>query len=304
MVDFRRARLMRPGISLQLLAALAVIAGHQIAGAECRLPSGETSIVASVSGAGALALESGETLILSGLVPPEAGPIVDENWPPRAAARTELEHLVAGKAVLVAPGARRTDRYGNRLGQVFAKSAADAEPVWVQGELIAAGLARAAALETGEPCLADMLALEAAARADKRGNWSTGVFLDHDAGELFTLRRLHDTFQSIVGIVESIDRGRGPPALILRSTTGPNGAPDRATDDGFRAELPDLRGRRTRQARGANLTGLVGRKVRVRGWLEGLRHAHIVLADEELIEVLDPPPAGPDPAGHNEARPP
>ncbi|MFX4493817.1 hypothetical protein ABTA45_20195, partial [Acinetobacter baumannii] len=79
------------------------------------------------------------------------------------ATRAELEHLVIGKAVLIAPAPHRTDRYGNRQGQAFLTSGAGAEPVGVQGELIAAGLARAAAIEAGKPCLPDMLALEAAA---------------------------------------------------------------------------------------------------------------------------------------------
>jgi len=253
---------------------------------ECAPDSGstafvaQTAIVAQVSGATSLKLESGETIVLAGIMAPVAGPVADETWPPRITSRAGLDRLVTGKTVTIAKDGRRTDRYGNIVAHLFTSGDGNSEQTWVEGELIAGGLARAAVLEAGDPCLDDMLTLESAARSDKRGHWATGIFGDRDAGDLYALRRLHDTFQSVTGTLDHIDSTHPTPALVLKGETS-------KSDEGFNVELAPngQKGKRPRSS--ATYESLIGKRLRVRGWIEGRAHAYLVVADPRLIEIIE-----------------
>jgi len=273
-------------VSGAFLAASLVIAANA---AECVQGTSTTAIVAAATSASTLRLENGQTVVLAGIAPPQSGPVPDEAWPPREAARAELDRLVTGKSVTVVSGGRRTNRYGDLAGHVFLTTPANSERIWIEGELIAAGLARAAALDGTESCLEDMLALESAARTDKRGNWGSGIFADRDAGDVYALKRLHDTFQTVTGIVERVEDGYGVRALILTAAdpNGPPAKPGAAGRESLRAEVPAPSGRSRRASHASGFEGLIGRRVRVRGWLQGGARPRIPLADVRLIETVD-----------------
>ena len=85
-------------------------------------------------------LDDGTEVVLIGALPPytiDTSPEVEQKWPPAELSRTALEKLVAGKAVELAFGGRRLDRYGRQLAHVFLQVGADR--VWVQGDLIRHG---------------------------------------------------------------------------------------------------------------------------------------------------------------------
>lgn len=274
-------------MGLRLAAALAGLLAAQLLtlpGLACGLSGGELGVVTSVESADTLKLQSGGTVVLIGALPPELALDAQTPWPPVETSRAELERLVLGKTIETVTSGRRFDRYGRMLAQVFVNDAlVETEPgsgrQWVQGELIAGGLARAYALPGSVACLDEMLSLEAAARSDRRGHWASGVFADRDASDLRALRGLRDTFATLEGVVARIDKVRGQPALAFTSGASESGS-------GLRAIMtsndhPHGSGSQR------NLDGLVGQRVRVRGWIERPSRPSVTLFDPRLIELLE-----------------
>ena len=245
----------------------------------CELEAGTRAVVTKAVSADSLLLQGGETVVLAGALAPQSGPLNDDSWPPRETTRAELERLAGGKMVEIVAAGRRLDRYGRVMAQVFIAGDTEGgtERQWVQGELIAAGLSRAYALASGAECLEEMLALETAARGDRRGHWGSGVFEDRDGSDERGLRRLSDTFQSVEGVVERVETMRGQPVLVFAGG-GESG--------GFRAAMAvSKEGRRSSSSR-RTIEGLMGARVRVRGWIEPRQRPLVLLADPRLIEVI------------------
>jgi len=267
----------------------------------CSLSGGKVGIVASIDSATSLKLQTGETVVLAGAQPSKAWPINTESWLPEVNMQSELARLVEGKTVEVVTVDRRYDRYGRLLAHVFVQLPdPSSERLWVQGELIAAGLARAYALQGTVACLDEMLALEAAARADQRGFWGIrGVFADHDATDVRTLHRLHDTFQSVVGMVARVEKLRGQPAVVFE---GPDHQEFYAL---LAAGVGGGRSGPRHVSRGASFEGLAGKRVRVRGWIENRTRPFLVLTDPRLIELVEEPVTNsPPPPADADASPP
>ena len=271
-------------VFMAYLLALAASGAHA-----CELEAGTRAVVIRVESAETLVLHGGETVVLAGALAPQSGPTNDDAWPPRQTTRAELERLAAGKTVDIATTGRRFDRYGRLIAQVFIAADAGAERQWLQGELIAAGLSRAYALHGTSACLDEMLALEQAARADRRGHWASSVFEDRDVGNDRLLRSLRDTFQSVEGIVDRVETVRGQPSLVFAS---------RGEGNGFRATLAAAgkqEGSRSPSSR-KFIESLAGARVRVRGWIEPRQRPFIVLSDPRLIEIIAAAPVVSDAA--------
>ena len=268
----------------------------------CTVHHEENRVVASISSTSELALETGERVKLLGVHVPAAL---------EADARTALEAIV-GRPVDIAAAGRRKDRYGRWLAQVFAvdqvrpkqspttPTDATAEPAskrWVQGELVASGLARAAAIPGNATCLDELIKAEAAARAQGQGHWANGGFRDRDASAVFDLAALADTFQTVTGEILTVSEERDGGSVILKfasaldalaradEVTGRPHQPQR--NRAFKVVIPahvsfdlgqpaeatsttkNLRSRSRDASRETrNWQPLVGAEVRVRGWIE------------------------------------
>ncbi|MEZ5909561.1 MAG: thermonuclease family protein [Hyphomicrobiaceae bacterium] len=266
--------------------------------ADCRLERGARKGVVRVVDAATLLLDDRTEVRLIGALTEDmaavpgspARPETDGLPPPQlpaSLARRLLGDLALGRTVELFHSGSRSDRYGRLPAQVVAIS--NGERVWLQGALVARGLARAYALADHAGCLAPLIRLEAAARAQKLGLWANAAYAVRPAWRTGELRRYRHTFQLVEGRVQRVSHGKGQTYL--------NFGRDWRSDFTItiRAGV-----RRTLAAAGIDLTRLQGRVVRVRGWLIQRNGPLIEISQAEELEVVEDtdatfPPRRPEP---------
>lgn len=166
-------------------------------------------------------------------------------------------------------GGARADRHGRRLAHLH-----DGElGTWLQAAMLLAGMARVYSFSDNRACVAEMLSLEAQARAERRGIWSHPFYAVRDHRQA---GRHLESFQLVEGTVLDAARVRGRVYLNFghdwrRDFTITIGSPAR---------------RLFRQA-GLDPLGLEGRTVRARGWLRRFNGPLIEVSHPEQIEILD-----------------
>ena len=178
-----------------------------------------------------------------------------------------LERLVDGKSVDMRYGCARRDRHGRHLAQLYTP-----DGTWVQGALLAGGFARVYSFPDNRAVVGEMLALEGQARSHRRGIWADPfyrVLTPDEAG------RHLDTFQLVEGKVQNVAVVRGRAYLKFGA--------DWRTDFTVAIEPADMRA--FREA-GLDPRALVGRRVRVRGWLKSMNGPMIQATHPEQIEIL------------------
>jgi endonuclease YncB( thermonuclease family) len=180
-----------------------------------------------------------------------------------------LKGLVENRQVTVhvLPVAR--DRGGRTLAHLIRD-----DGVWIEAELVRAGLALVAPTTDTEMFAADLLAIEQDARAHGRGMWADEVFAARQAD---APRLAHDTasYRVVEGrVLETARRGDN---IYL------NFGADYRTD--FTVTIP-----RTSLAAfaayGIKPQDLTGQKVRVRGWITQYRGPAMELTTPAALEVL------------------
>jgi hypothetical protein len=209
-----------------------------------------------------LRLAGGREVRLSAIEPP-GGPF-------DAAAAGVLAELALGREVELRYGGLRADRYGRATAQVF--TLADA-PVWLQGELVGRGLARVSGFREDRSCLAMLLDHERAARGAGLGLWPTQPPIDADAP---VLGEVDGQYVLVEGLVISL--GRRERTVYL------NFGYDWSRDFTVSFSAADAR---VFENGGAVLDDLVGRRVRIRGWLTQRDGPWIRIDHPEQIEILD-----------------
>jgi micrococcal nuclease len=142
------------------------------AGAAEALASEVPAAVAEVVAGDELRLVDGRAVRLAGIrVPSGDAPRLAE------AAQAELRALLDGQRVRLASAEVPLDRYGRLVAQIER-----GDGLWLQGALLERGLAQVQT-RPGEAARADqMLAIERAARAARRGLWADGAFMVREAG--------------------------------------------------------------------------------------------------------------------------
>ncbi|MEI7933083.1 MAG: thermonuclease family protein, partial [Alphaproteobacteria bacterium] len=181
-------------------------------------------------------------------------PLADE-------ARALLAGAVLGKPVTLLYGGLKRDRYERALAHVRV----DAGRRWMQGEILAAGLARVRTYPDSRAMAAEMLEAEAEARRAGKGLWALDaykVLLPYECPG-------KSGFQIIEGKVSKVAVGGG--AVLLDFLSG-----------GARAEIPRFVSADFAAA-GHALEGLKDRLVRIRG---PLRDGVIRLDHPETLELL------------------
>ncbi|MFM1813610.1 MAG: hypothetical protein RLZ98_305 [Pseudomonadota bacterium] len=257
------------------IAAASIAAPDAFADPACALDVTERQMAVAVLDGETMRLADGREVLLAGILAPHALDAVakTDNWQPADEARSALTRLVEGKDVELAP-AGAPDRYGRIPAHVFLADAVSRP--WVQGAMLAQGNARAYALAARQPCLVEMLAAEASARAANRGIWAKAAYAVRSGRQARALERLRGTFQVVEGRV--LSSGRTKQRVYLNF--GRNRWRDFAVSVGLGA-LP----------RGLESSSLEGRTIRVRGWIVGHRGPLIELPDMRLMEVLQEAPA-------------
>lgn len=217
-----------------------------------------------------LALDDGRELRLAAIFTVKAASGAEDG--PRAAlaaaARALLDELGAGRILDLAFDTQRGDRYGRVLAH-----AVNEHGVWLQGEMLRAGLARVATSRDMRAGAAQMLALEDEARQKRRGMWGSPAWRVRDS-DAVTARDV-DSFQIVRGTVRSV--------ATIKGRTYLNFGEDWRSD--FTVAIASAAAKLCR-ANGLDPAALAGKSLRVRGWIRLQNGPSIELSHPEQIEVL------------------
>jgi micrococcal nuclease len=226
--------------------------------------------VAEVIDGETLRLTDGRILRLAGIMVPTRAAGGDNRYAEAASRAVAL--LVGDRPVLFAFGARRMDRHGRFMAQVWQVSDDGSAGAWLQGALLADGFARVATTPDNLLMVPEMLRLEDETRRARRGLWGDPgyrVRTPEDAGEAL------DSFQVVEGRVLAV--------AIRRRIGYLNFGADYRTD--FTLSL-DAEALRLMWQANLDPMALQGIRVRARGWLRSFNGPLIEITHPEQIEVL------------------
>ncbi|TCS63666.1 endonuclease YncB(thermonuclease family) [Varunaivibrio sulfuroxidans] len=249
------------------------------------LPRGLTAghggrVVAVVDG-DTLRLDDGRTVRLAGIQAPQLPGVRDGGprgraraprgdvapWPLADAAKKALAALAQGKFFALYFAGRRRDRYGHLLAQVVGR-----DGVWLQGRMLALGLARVYPFADNRTVTKTLYARERVARAARRGIWA----------QAFYAPRRPDTAQADIGSFQVVE-GRVRAVAVVRGTAYLNFGVNWRND--FTVKIPKKALKKYHDVHGDPLT-LKDRTVRVRGWIGSENGPMIVLTHPEALEVV------------------
>jgi endonuclease YncB( thermonuclease family) len=259
-----------------LVVALAVTAALPVAADACDgLVRGPKGIVTSVTDGDTLLLDSGLVIRLIGTQAPKL-PLGREGfptWPKADQAKDALEALTLGKPVQLFYGGARVDRYGRALGQLFVAG----EPqVWVQGEMIAEGMARVYSFPDNRACVGELLAMEAGARVNRVGIWTDPYYSVRRADRPADLLRREGRYELVEGRVLLAERSG---ALVYLNF-------GRFWKEDFTVTID---AGALRDFGKVDPLALEGALIRVRGWVEVRDGPRLEVTHPEQIEVLSGP---------------
>jgi endonuclease YncB( thermonuclease family) len=213
-----------------------------------------------------LALSDGRELRLIGISAPKSmsrGPV----YAVAEAARQELDRLAAGRTLTLYVGGRDRDRHRRILAHAVAE-----DGTWLQGAMLAAGLARVETFADNRARAGEMLAAEAAARSARRGIWAEPRYrvLTPEQAD-----RIRDAYQIVEGRVVRVSEEKGRYELEF-------------TPDGKRGFIVAIPSRQRAEFRAAGLdpAALAGAGLRVRGWIHRRLGPQLVASHPEQIERL------------------
>jgi micrococcal nuclease len=186
-------------------------------------------------------------------------------WPLGEESKRALAALVQDRAVTLHYGGARQDRHGRALAHLVRE-----DGLWIQGRMLREGLTRVYTFADNRAIASDLLALEQAARAAKRGIWSHPFYAIRTPEEA---AKLIGTFQIVEGRVMAVAK-KGERTYL-------NFGADWKSD--FTVALDADAQRLVAQAR-LDPRRLEGRTVRVRGWLIARNGPMIELTHPEALE--------------------
>jgi len=233
------------------------------------LPGTEIARVTGIVDGDTVVLADGRQVRLVGIQAPKLplGRAEFKVWPLAEAAKAALSTLSLGREMRLAYGGRRGDRHGRVLAHLI-----DNAGGWVQGALLERGMARVYSFQDNRALVPEMLALETAARNNRRGIW---------ADPFYAIRTPEEADQYL-GRFELI-QGRVRDVAIVRGRVYLNFGADWRTD--FTANLaPKVR--RLFESEQIDPLSYRGRIVRVRGWLKSWNGPMVDITHPEQIEVI------------------
>ena len=253
------------------LIVLPLVASVQAAGLPDALEPGGSGRVVEVIDGDTVVLDDGREVRLVGTQAPKL-PLGRPNfptWPFAEEAKQALEDLVLGQEVILGYGGQAMDRHGRVLAHLFRAG----DDTWIQGAMLADGMARVYTFPDNRSMIPEMLAQERAARAEERGIWALDYYAVRDAQSLE--ESAEDTFQVVEGRVVEV--------ASVRDRTYLNFGADYRTD--FTIVI-DRDGLGAFEDVGFDLEALEGSDVRVRGWIDVYNGPMIAVTHPEQIEVL------------------
>lgn len=241
----------------------------------CAFAAAEDDAVAAVEETGDVVLASGRRARLLDVRWTSLDDTADAAATPQAVsarpgALAWLRTLRAVRVTTLSAGA--VDRWNRSPAVLAVPSGGPAAPVDVAELLVAEGLALVDAGERDRLCRPELLAVEASARAARRGVWRDRP---HRALDLEGLGRQAGRFTAIEGRVVSVGE--------RRERTYLNFGRDFAKD--FAVVLPKRSWAALKEA-GHSASSLRGRLVRVRGVVEVRRGPSVEVTAADMVEVL------------------
>jgi len=250
--------------------------------AACELKPGPTRSVVRVIDAETVQLDDGRQVRLIGALAPHSPDLGNDAdlWMPDENAVTALRALVLGRTVELGYGGRKQDRYGRQLAHLFLNR--DGRRVWVQGELLSNGFARAYGLPGSYACIRELLAHEQVARDAHAGLWTNGAYAIRNAKRSRVLLRERNTYQIVVGTVARVK--------VTRARTYLDFGKDWRKDFSVGVDTKILR---ANPEWAETLASLEGRRVEVRGWIDYSFGPFIRIEDPSQIAVIEESLPGP-----------
>jgi len=253
----------------KLICLLLVVTRPAWAGPSA-LPDGGQARVTRVIDGDTIVLEDGRQVRLVGIQAPKLplGRPDFKPWPLGKEAKARLQTLIKGQDVQLRLGTNPEDRHGRVLAHVVRVS----DGLWLQGALLAAGLARVYTFPDNRILASEMLALERQARTDAIGLWALPYYAVRGADNVH-----HDigSFQVVEDRV--VDVAKVKKRIYL------NFGADWRSD--FTVKIK-ARYETLFQAAGVDLLALKGRRVRVRGWVKDQNGPMIELDHPERLEFI------------------
>lgn len=272
--------LLRPDLLKRLFVTslLVALAGvHPAFAQSCEtLEAGPSGRVVSISDGDTVDLDTGLTVRLVGIQAPKLplGREGFEAWPLGDEAKALITDLVLGETVTLHYGGERQDRHGRALAHLMVE--ADGESLWVQEEMLRAGLARVYSFADNRSCLDHLLAAEAQARADRLGIWRDPYYAIRDAARPQTIP--DGRYELVEGRVLNADRVGERVFLNF----GRNWRTDFTV-------VVESQGLRVFENAGIDPLGFENTVIRVRGWVDTLDGPRMAVTHPEQIELLARP---------------
>ncbi len=257
---------------LMMLPALALSGRHSVAAttaahglpADPRLIRAGEGTVSAISDGDTVTLASGTIVRLVGIQAPKIalGRRNFAPWPLGQPARDYMTVLAKNRDFALFSGGREYDRHGRLLAHMVREE----DGLWLQGEMLRAGLARVYTFADNRALAARMLAIEAAARARRAGIWAHPFYAIRRPGEA---GRLIGTFQ-IFGACTSGFHQQGRSAILTLKDADETGCSTpalatRVSARALRMMSADFRTALTGRGRWLRLRGWVGRQSGARG---------------------------------------
>ena len=257
--------------ALRAASVAAAIAVAASAPATAELRRGEDVAAERALEGDTLALAGGRVLRLAGVLAPrknDRGAVARDIAEAEAAARAALDRLARGKVLALWHAESAEDRHGRIVAQARLTDGA-----WLTDEVLRLGHARVFTQPGADARAAEMLKIEAEARAARRGLWALGAYAVRSDEEA---ARFTDSFQLV--------EGRVLKAAQTREFFYLNFGRDYRRD--FTIGLDRAAVRAFRRA-GLDPKSLEGRRVRIRGWVLWRGGPYIGATHPEQVEVID-----------------
>jgi endonuclease YncB( thermonuclease family) len=245
-------------------------------GDSCTLTAGEKRSVVRIVDAETVRLDDGTEVRLVGALAPRSPDLRPDAQPWRAEERAAaaLSALVLGRSVALATSGRKTDRYGRTLAHLFVD--AGGEQVWVQGEMIVSGNARAYGIPGSYACMRELLAHERAARNERAGLWADAAYSVRSARRTRELLARRNSYEIVAGTVAKV--------ATTKARTYVNFGRDWRSDFTAGIEAKVLR---ANPEWAKTLGAMEGRRVEVRGWIQYRNGPYIDIEDPSQIALAD-----------------
>lgn len=237
----------------------------------------ETTAVEQVIDPLRLRLKDGRIVQLAGIDIPDFDPYEPGDF--SLAAYNLLNKMLTGKQVRLYVTRNQKEGRINRMGYPLVHvSLSGNDPVWIQGTLLAAGLARVRPSARNPEMAAQMIALEDKARKDKVGLW-TDLRYDMLTPEI-AAAGLNNW-----ALVEGQIKGVATVKNVIYLNFGDDWRRDFTI--GIDSDL-----RRMLSKNGVDPMQLAGKTVRARGWIREYNGPYMDLLNPAWMQVLTETPAG------------